>query len=55
MRVFEDANDPMDVIGHDDEHVDFDTGIMRWNFMPHFIHHLSGGIQFHLVFNNFTK
>lgn len=45
----------MNVIGHDDKCVNFNSGIMCWYFMPYIVHHLSGRIRVYLAFGDLSK
>ena len=37
MRVFEEDNDPMNVIGHDDEHVDIESIYKLYDLLDEFV------------------
>jgi len=53
--ILDNRNDPMNVIGHDNEGVDFYIWILQWDFVPYRFSHLSSGIQPHFTIDYLTE
>ena len=48
-------HDEMNMVGHDDEGIQQNIGIIQWHFMPYGFNHLACIVQYHGIVYNIAK
>jgi len=50
-----DDNDTVDVVRHNNEFVNFRSGVMDWDFVPNGLNYCAGLVQYHFSVHNVSE